>query len=104
MFDLPSSILQCVPPSPAGPSSSYKEAVEGFIRQQRLGETGGTSVPERQLQEKLAELSTRDVLGTEGLAGPGARPLAAAQTEGLIQLFECVKTLTAKEELLQTLR
>ncbi|XP_067396335.1 cytoplasmic tRNA 2-thiolation protein 2 [Emydura macquarii macquarii] len=104
VFDLPSSILQCVPPCPAGPSSSYKEAVEGFIRQQRLGETGGTSVPERQLQEKLAELSTRDVPGTEGLAGPGARPLAAAQTEGLIQLFECVKTLTAKEELLQTLR
>uniref|UniRef100_A0A8C8RKL6 Cytoplasmic tRNA 2-thiolation protein 2 n=1 Tax=Pelusios castaneus TaxID=367368 RepID=A0A8C8RKL6_9SAUR len=104
VFDLPSSILHCIPPDPAGPRSSYKEAVEGFIRQQREEETGGASVPEREVQEKLAGLCTRDMPGAEGLAASGARPLATARTDEMIRLFESVKTLTAKEELLQTLR
>ncbi|XP_037733966.1 cytoplasmic tRNA 2-thiolation protein 2 isoform X1 [Chelonia mydas] len=96
VFDLPSSILQRVPHNPAGPKNSYKEAVEGFIRQQRQEEGGGLSLPERQIQEKLAEFCMQDVPRMEGLA--------TVQTEQLIQLFGSVKTLTAKEELLQTLR
>ncbi|KAM7146630.1 cytoplasmic tRNA 2-thiolation protein 2 isoform 1-T1 [Macrochelys suwanniensis] len=104
VFDLPSSILQRAPHSPAGPENSYKEAVEGFIRQQRREEGGGPSLPERRIQEKLAELSMREAPGTEGLAAPGARLLGAVRTEQLVRLFGSVKTLTAKEELLQTLR
>ncbi|XP_030437480.1 cytoplasmic tRNA 2-thiolation protein 2 isoform X1 [Gopherus evgoodei] len=104
VFDLPSSILQHAPHNPTGPKNSYKEAVEGFIRQQRREEGGSPSLPERQIQEKLAEVSLRDVPGMEGLADPEARLLAAVRTEQLIRLFGSVKTLTAKEELLQTLR
>ncbi|KAM9122276.1 cytoplasmic tRNA 2-thiolation protein 2 isoform 2-T2 [Pangshura tecta] len=103
--DLPSSILQRAPHNPTGPKNSYKGAVEGFIRQQRQEEEGGgPSLPERQIQEKLAKVSLRDAPGMEGLVAPEARLLAAVRTEQLIRLFGSVKTLTAKEELLQTLR
>ncbi|XP_074865268.1 cytoplasmic tRNA 2-thiolation protein 2 isoform X2 [Carettochelys insculpta] len=92
VFDLPSSILQRMTPGPTGPRHSYKEAVEGFIRQRRQEEGG--------VRETLAVLSMRDVHGAEGLA----QPPAPAHTEELLRLFGSLKTLTAKEDLLQTLR
>nr|XP_014430417.1 cytoplasmic tRNA 2-thiolation protein 2 [Pelodiscus sinensis] len=96
VFDLPGSVLQRGPHRPAGPGASYKEAVESFIHQHRQAEGGAP--------ERLAELSTRAMPGAETPGGRGARPLAAARTEQLLQLFGSVKTLTAKEELLQALR
>uniref|UniRef100_A0A8D0GQK7 Cytoplasmic tRNA 2-thiolation protein 2 n=1 Tax=Sphenodon punctatus TaxID=8508 RepID=A0A8D0GQK7_SPHPU len=104
VFELPGSILCCVSHNPPGPKHSYKEAVDNFIqRQHRQGKAGGVGAS---LPEKLAELSVLDSPRKEETdAAPGAGPpAAAARTEELVQLFAAVKTLTAKEELLQNLR
>lgn len=75
---------------------SYKEAVEGFIQQQRQkgygGKDSGTSLP--------------GPGSGESPEGPPAAPRlpAPALTQELLKVFEAVQTLTAKEELLQMLR
>ncbi|KAF1405117.1 Cytoplasmic tRNA 2-thiolation protein 2, partial [Spheniscus humboldti] len=93
-LELPASILRPGLGGSGEPGPSYKEAVEGFIQQQRQeGDgDGGTSLP---------GLGTRDTP-----AGPPAAPHlpAAAQTQELLRLFEAVETPTAREELLQMLR
>ncbi|XP_075367192.1 cytoplasmic tRNA 2-thiolation protein 2 isoform X1 [Mycteria americana] len=90
-LELPASILRPGPEGSGKPGPSYKEAVEGFIQQQRQeGDgDGGTSPPS---------------LGTQAgdLAAP--RLPAAAHTQELLRLFEAVETPTAREELLQMLR
>ncbi|XP_009475764.1 PREDICTED: LOW QUALITY PROTEIN: cytoplasmic tRNA 2-thiolation protein 2 [Nipponia nippon] len=95
-LELPASILRPGPEGSSEPGSSYKEAVEGFIQQQRQeGDgDGGTSLPG---------------LGTQvgDTAPPPARRCpqpAAAPPRGLRRLFEAVETSTAREELLQMLR
>ncbi|XP_051830752.1 cytoplasmic tRNA 2-thiolation protein 2 [Antechinus flavipes] len=100
VFNLPASVLQPVSQGPQGPENTYKEAVDGFIQQQqRLPEEGGR---EATLSDELRRLSTRDPVGPEEVAGDSLpRP---AQSTALMTLFSSVKTLTAKEELLQTLR
>ncbi|XP_055991561.1 cytoplasmic tRNA 2-thiolation protein 2 [Sorex fumeus] len=87
VFRLPPSVLRHADQEPPGPREAYKAAVDSFLQRQWAG-------------------------GTE--AGPGAAPREeppdqarlppAAQTEALCRLFDSVATLTAKEELLQTLR
>ncbi|XP_053934639.1 cytoplasmic tRNA 2-thiolation protein 2 [Cuculus canorus] len=93
-LELPASILRPGPEGSSKPGPSYKEAVEGFIQQQRQeGDgDGGTSMP---------NLSTQDTP-----AGPPATPClpTTAQTQKLQLLFEAVETPTAREELLQMLR
>uniref|UniRef100_A0A8C3KCA4 Cytoplasmic tRNA 2-thiolation protein 2 n=1 Tax=Calidris pygmaea TaxID=425635 RepID=A0A8C3KCA4_9CHAR len=93
-LELPSSILQPGPEKSSKPNSSYKEAVEGFIQQQRQegNGDGGTLSP---------GLSTQDAP-----AGSPATPClpTAARTQELQQLFKAVETTTAREELLQMLR
>ncbi|XP_069724894.1 cytoplasmic tRNA 2-thiolation protein 2 [Phaenicophaeus curvirostris] len=91
-LELPASILRPGPVGSSEPSPSYKEAVEGFIQQQRQDGDGGTSVP---------NLGTQDTP-----AGTPATPRlpTAAQTQELQRLFEAVETSTAREELLQMLR
>ncbi|NWZ55859.1 CTU2 protein, partial [Haliaeetus albicilla] len=90
-LELPASILRPGPGGSGEPGPSYKEAVEGFIQQQRQeGDgDGGTSLP---------SLSTQ----VGDLAAP--RLPAAARTQELLRLFEAVETPTAREELLQMLR
>lgn len=102
VFDLPTSVLRSVSHDTTDHSHSYKEAVDGFIRQQRQQhDKVGDSV---NLPEQLAELTVQDSSGREGEATPKARSPALSYTEELTRLFGAVKTLTAKEELLQTLR
>ncbi|XP_043840138.1 cytoplasmic tRNA 2-thiolation protein 2 isoform X2 [Dromiciops gliroides] len=103
VFNLPTSVLQTVPQSLRGSENTYKEAVDGFIqRQQQQRPPEEAVLSDEQIQEKLRQLSTRDPGAAEEVAGEGLpRP---AQTTALMELFNSVKTLTAKEELLQTLR
>ncbi|XP_062997361.1 cytoplasmic tRNA 2-thiolation protein 2 [Elgaria multicarinata webbii] len=103
VFDLPGSVLRSLSHDATDQGHSYKEAVDSFIRRQRqqgeeTGDLAGT------LKDRVAELSLQDSSRKEGLAVQGAGPPPSSHTEELVRLFAAVKTLTAKEELLQTLR
>ncbi|NXD73086.1 CTU2 protein, partial [Eolophus roseicapillus] len=95
-LELPTSILRPGPVAPSEPGVSYKEAVEGFIQQQRQKGYG----------DKDSDTSLPDPGSGDSLEGRPAAPClpAAALTQELLKLFEAVETLTAKEELLQMLR
>ncbi|XP_034880503.1 cytoplasmic tRNA 2-thiolation protein 2 isoform X1 [Mirounga leonina] len=99
VFALPPSVLRCSAQEPVGTVGTYKVAVDSFLQQQHmLGAEGvGGSPSSAQGEAQPSQPCTQD---PQDLAGP---PLAA-QTEALSRLFGSVKTLTAKEELLQTLR
>lgn len=99
MFDLPPSVLRCFAQEPVGTEGAYKAAVDSFLQQQHmLGPEGaGDSLSPAQGEEQLSWPCTQDP------QKPNKLP-TAAQTEALSRLFDSVKTLTAKEELLQTLR
>ncbi|NXI34088.1 CTU2 protein, partial [Galbula dea] len=90
-LELPASILRPGPEGSSEPGSSYKEAVEGFIQQQRQEGAGddGTSLSD---------------LGTQDMPSSTARLPTPARTQELLRLFEAVETATAREELLQMLR
>ncbi|CAO2609624.1 Cytoplasmic tRNA 2-thiolation protein 2 [Lemmus lemmus] len=85
VFSLPPSVLGCASQEPAGTEEAYKTAVDSFLQQQHA-------------------------LGSEGCASPAhgedqSRTSHSQEpTEALSKLFSSIKTLTAKEELLQTLR
>ncbi|XP_062965419.1 cytoplasmic tRNA 2-thiolation protein 2 isoform X2 [Cynocephalus volans] len=102
VFSLPPSVLQHSTQEPAGTEGAYKAAVDSFLRQQHvLGVEGAENSPSPvQREEQLCRPHTRDPLDPQSLAGSPT----AAQTAALARLFNSVKTLTAKEELLQTLR
>ncbi|XP_061863079.1 LOW QUALITY PROTEIN: cytoplasmic tRNA 2-thiolation protein 2 [Colius striatus] len=91
-LELPPSILQPGLGGSHKPSPSYKEAVEGFIQQQRQQGDGGTSLPGHSTQDELA--------------GPPPTPQLppTALTQDLLRLFQAVETPTAREEMLQMLR
>ncbi|XP_075432907.1 cytoplasmic tRNA 2-thiolation protein 2 isoform X3 [Ascaphus truei] len=123
VFFLPESILQSNLPDVSVLGQNYKQAVGNFMGQQRAQGEGGHS----DALEKLAQLSTKDSAAPGGStaltnsaicsrppAAPGgstaltnsaicSRP-PAAHTCKLTQLFTSAKTLTAKQELLHTLR
>ncbi|XP_042087486.1 cytoplasmic tRNA 2-thiolation protein 2 isoform X4 [Ovis aries] len=74
---------------PVGTESAYKAAVDSFLQQQHaLGADG---------VERQSQHCAQDPHSPAG-------PPTTAQTQVLSRLFDSVKTLTAKEELLQTLR
>ncbi|XP_069354019.1 cytoplasmic tRNA 2-thiolation protein 2 isoform X2 [Eulemur rufifrons] len=102
VFGLPPAVLCCSVAEPAGAEGAYKAAVDSFLRQQHVpqaeGAQDGSSPP--QVQGPLCQPHMQKPLGPPSPAGSPA----AAQTEALSRLFHSVKTLTAKEELLQTLR
>ncbi|XP_036605301.1 cytoplasmic tRNA 2-thiolation protein 2 [Trichosurus vulpecula] len=110
VFHLPTSVLQPISQDPRRSENTYKEAVDGFIQQQqqqqqqRLPEEGDKEalLSDEQIQEKLRQLSTQDSVDQEEVAGDSLP--RAAETSALMTLFNSVKTLTAKEELLQTLQ
>ncbi|XP_026974791.1 cytoplasmic tRNA 2-thiolation protein 2 isoform X4 [Sagmatias obliquidens] len=86
VFSLPPSVLRCSAREPVGTEGAYKAAVDSFLQQHHaLGE------------EKQSRPCPQHPQGRAG-------PPTAGQTEALSRLFNSVKTLTAKEELLQTLR
>ncbi|XP_008072928.1 cytoplasmic tRNA 2-thiolation protein 2 isoform X2 [Carlito syrichta] len=101
VFSLPPSVLRCSAQGLVGPEGAYKTAVDSFLQQQHaLAAEGAQDSPRLALgEEQLCQLPW-DPLDSQSPVGPPA----AAQTEALTRLFGSVKTLTAKEELLQTLR
>ncbi|KAM9607912.1 LOW QUALITY PROTEIN: cytoplasmic tRNA 2-thiolation protein 2 [Trichechus inunguis] len=99
VFGLPQSVLRHFSQEPAMGDGAYKEAVDGFIQQQQgLGTEGARDSPS--LSPGLEQLSWPSPHNPQS----PARPHTAAETEALSRLFNSVRTLTAKEELLQTLR
>ncbi|XP_028595798.2 cytoplasmic tRNA 2-thiolation protein 2 isoform X1 [Podarcis muralis] len=102
VFDLPGSVLHSIPHSATDHGGSYKEAVDGFIRCQQHEKMAGDSASF--LEDQLARLNVHGSLQQEGPPVPGTRPPPVPRTEELTKLFGAVKTLTAKEELLQALR
>ncbi|KAK9392635.1 cytoplasmic tRNA 2-thiolation protein 2 [Crotalus adamanteus] len=101
-FDLPTSVLNSLSHSPSDQAPSYKEAVADFTRWQQQGKRGDA---ETSLEARLAECSTPGCSWQERLAvldDAGSSP--ASHMEELSRLFRGVRSLTAKEELLQTLR
>ncbi|KAM5297789.1 cytoplasmic tRNA 2-thiolation protein 2 isoform 2-T2 [Glossophaga mutica] len=98
VFSLPPSVLRCFAPDPSGTKGAYKAAVDSFLQQQHAPAQG---------KERLSQPGTQDPQDPAvppSAAQTEAQPPSAAQTEALSRLFDSVKTLTAKEELLQTLR
>ncbi|XP_028930676.1 cytoplasmic tRNA 2-thiolation protein 2 isoform X2 [Ornithorhynchus anatinus] len=112
VFNLPASVLRCPSKDPPGSGHNYKEAVDGFIRQQRRLRGGegeeAFSGGEPEVPPKSRQVGTREPTRLEEENGlspfPGGKSPATAHTAALTQLFGSAKTLTAKEELLQTLR
>lgn len=122
VFKLPNSMLHSVSCSPASHGENYKEAVDGFLQKQREtlvhAEQKPTAVEqlnfthaEDPVQTKLGQLSIDDVFtdlnSGSTLTETSTREkckFTLAQTEAVKELFGSIKTLTAKEELLQTLR
>uniref|UniRef100_A0A2R8ZSD8 Cytoplasmic tRNA 2-thiolation protein 2 n=1 Tax=Pan paniscus TaxID=9597 RepID=A0A2R8ZSD8_PANPA len=95
VFSLPPSVLWCSAQEPVGSEGAYKAAVDSFLQQQHvLGAGSGPGPTQGEEQPPQPPLDPQNL----------ARPPAPAQTEALSQLFCSVRTLTAKEELLQTLR
>ncbi|XP_027946846.1 cytoplasmic tRNA 2-thiolation protein 2 isoform X1 [Eumetopias jubatus] len=99
VFALPPSVLRCSAPEPVGTVGTYKVAVDSFLQQQHTLEAEGVgdSPSSAQGEAQPSQPCTQDPQDL-------AEPPPAAQTEALSRLFDSVKTLTAKEELLQTLR
>uniref|UniRef100_A0A8C3WK16 Cytoplasmic tRNA 2-thiolation protein 2 n=1 Tax=Catagonus wagneri TaxID=51154 RepID=A0A8C3WK16_9CETA len=91
VFGLPPTVLRrpAPAPGPVGTGPAYKAAVDHFL-QQRCALGAGR-------EEQLSHPGPREP------QSPAVLP-TATQTEALCRLFGSVKTLTAKEELLQTLR
>uniref|UniRef100_A0A8C5LFY7 Cytoplasmic tRNA 2-thiolation protein 2 n=1 Tax=Jaculus jaculus TaxID=51337 RepID=A0A8C5LFY7_JACJA len=96
VFGLSPSVLRCAAQEPAGTEEAYKAAVDSFLQKQHVLEAEGSSSV-AQGSEQLCSPPSQD---PPGMAGSPT----ATQTEALSRLFNSVKTLTAKEELLQTLR
>lgn len=97
VFSLPPSVLRRPAPGPAETQAQgdYKAAVDAFLQQQLV--LGAQDSPPPALGEGQPHQPH-----PQGLPGP--QSWTAAQTQALCRLFESVKTLTAREELLQTLR
>ncbi|XP_023560958.1 cytoplasmic tRNA 2-thiolation protein 2 isoform X4 [Octodon degus] len=102
VFSLPPSVLRYCPQDLAGTEGAYKAAVDSFLQQQHALRAEGAKdvcglAPG---EEERCWRQSQDPHGPLSLAGSPT----AAQTEALCRLFESVRTLTAKEELLQMLR
>ncbi|XP_054567071.1 cytoplasmic tRNA 2-thiolation protein 2 isoform X1 [Eptesicus fuscus] len=98
VFSLPPSVLRCLAQEPSGTKGAYKAAVDSFLQQQHAPAEGEEQLSQPGSQDPQSPAQPPTAAQTE------AQPPTAAQTEALSRLFDSVKTLTAKEELLQTLR
>ncbi|MGH0119989.1 UNVERIFIED_CONTAM: hypothetical protein FKN15_061107 [Acipenser sinensis] len=107
VFSLPSSVLQCTSSALDKQNESHKEAVDGFIQSACSGthrETGHGSNSYTEVQTLLSELSTQEWSGEGSTVTNKSPPFTPEQTEAVRTLLASVKTLTAREELLKTLR
>nr|XP_055072554.1 cytoplasmic tRNA 2-thiolation protein 2 [Misgurnus anguillicaudatus] len=84
VFSLPTSVLMPVTSDPERFDPSYKEAVDQYIREKRqVTEASVSAVSQLSIEEFIC---------------------SPEHTESLQRLFSSIKTLTAKEDMLQTLR
>uniref|UniRef100_A0A673WG30 Cytoplasmic tRNA 2-thiolation protein 2 n=1 Tax=Salmo trutta TaxID=8032 RepID=A0A673WG30_SALTR len=94
-LDLPSSVLEAGSSATEKPQtgSSYKAAVDHFIQT-------------RKNQNQHPDLSVENVqsLRMQEVQSGGTSPITPEHTQALQRLFASVRTLTAKEDLLHTLR
>ncbi|KAL7830938.1 hypothetical protein SRHO_G00304400 [Serrasalmus rhombeus] len=90
VFGLPDSVLEPVSCSPEGSGLSYKAAVVQYIQQNEVKQRHSESAGE-EAQDAMARLSVHSQYGPE-------------HRQALERLFSSLKTLTAKEDMLQTLR
>ncbi|KAG9261250.1 cytoplasmic tRNA 2-thiolation protein 2 isoform X1 [Astyanax mexicanus] len=90
VFSLPSSVLEPVPGGARHPGGDYKAAVDQYIQQSKLKQKRGEASVE-EAQDSLTRLNIYS-------------PPSPEHTQTLQRLFSTLKTLTAKEDLLQTLR
>ncbi|XP_036296792.1 cytoplasmic tRNA 2-thiolation protein 2 isoform X4 [Pipistrellus kuhlii] len=128
VFSLPPSVLRYLAQEPSGTKGAYKAAVDSFLQQQHAPAEGEEQLSQPGSQDPQSPAGPPTAAQTEAqpptaaqteaqpptaaqtetqpptAAQTEAQPPTAAQTEALSRLFDSVKTLTAKEELLQTLR
>ncbi|XP_029464489.1 cytoplasmic tRNA 2-thiolation protein 2 isoform X2 [Rhinatrema bivittatum] len=109
VFNLPSSVVQRVSKDILEVTHDYKTAVDGFMCYQSQLENAAsgsrTCCTEAWVQAQLPELSTKEPARQEPAAFTGMLHLPPPHTtQALNQLFSSLKSLTAKEELLQILR
>ncbi|XP_036440318.1 cytoplasmic tRNA 2-thiolation protein 2 [Colossoma macropomum] len=90
VFSLPDSVLQPVSCGPERSGLSYKAAVDQYIQQSEVKQRHSESAGE-EAQDAMARLSVHSQYGPE-------------HRQALERLFSSLKTLTAKEDMLQTLR
>ncbi|XP_048886718.1 cytoplasmic tRNA 2-thiolation protein 2 [Brienomyrus brachyistius] len=86
VFGLPGSVLEAASPTPTGTDGSYKSAVHQYIQS---GSTGGAGPSEEPVLD--AQLGTIETPSSQ-------------HSQALERLFSSVRTLTAREDLLMTLR
>ncbi|XP_076830786.1 cytoplasmic tRNA 2-thiolation protein 2 [Brachyhypopomus gauderio] len=91
VFGLPDSTLEPVSCGPERPGSSYKEAVDRYIQQ-------------KELEQKLGELAVEETQNAVDLLSVQASRVPLEHSLALEKLFSSLKTLTAKDDMLQTLR
>ncbi|KAM4614366.1 cytoplasmic tRNA 2-thiolation protein 2 [Discoglossus pictus] len=98
VFSLPSSVLQRNLPQGTVPEDNYKQAVGNFLGQQQISQS--------ETLEKLSQLSTADSAGSSETLPDTSKSYCppAELTQQLVQLFSAARTMTAKQELLHTLR
>ncbi|KAM4833505.1 cytoplasmic tRNA 2-thiolation protein 2 isoform 3-T3 [Thomomys bottae] len=99
VFSLPPSVLRRSAEEPGGTEGTYKVAVDTFLHQQHALACEGGPSPSHG-EEPLCPPNTQ---ASSPHPGP-AQPPTVAHTAALSRLFNSVKSLTTKEELLQTLR
>ncbi|XP_044126442.1 cytoplasmic tRNA 2-thiolation protein 2 [Bufo gargarizans] len=101
VFSLPQSVLQSAPPGNPEHAENYKQAVNSFLEQQRAhgaDELLGTA-------DELAQLRLTDhKLGNNLANGSSYSRPPSELTSALMESFSSARTLTAKLELLLSLR
>nr|XP_023646536.1 cytoplasmic tRNA 2-thiolation protein 2 isoform X1 [Paramormyrops kingsleyae] len=107
VFSLPGSVLEAASPTPTGTDGSYKGAVDQYIRKGSTGGAGPSEEPTQprghpvlDVQQHLAQLSTMEVPSSQH----SQEMPSSQQSQALEMLFSSVRTLTAREDLLMTLR
>ncbi|XP_061101143.1 LOW QUALITY PROTEIN: cytoplasmic tRNA 2-thiolation protein 2 [Conger conger] len=104
VFELPSSVLEAAASAPQRPDGSYKAAVDQFLQSAKAR---GSSSPRRGRSgrgPRRAGGPGSPVPPGDGTPQNGPARLGLGRSEDLGRLLSSVRTLTAKEDMLQTLR
>ncbi|KAM9302030.1 cytoplasmic tRNA 2-thiolation protein 2 [Gastrophryne carolinensis] len=100
LFCLPPSVLQMAFPENSEQSGNYKQLVGSFLEQQSAPVEDAISG----VAERLGQMSSADAMSPECSDFLTLCRPPAEHTTALIRMFNSAKTMTAKQELLHTLR